>query len=161
MISWFLELFWILLSRFPFQTSTIFITNMALQLFPFIALKWCFLKEGNTDKNLSTSASFYWFFYITPCKTQKQYDLIPIRINVHPLVCRDFSVSRTEKITNIMSSSIYKVIRPVLNFLLFFFYDKILPARKSAKKHQKALKSTANLRFIDLKFIDTRFIDST
>ena len=135
MISWFLELFWILLSRFPFQTSTIFITNMALQLFPFIALKWCFLKEGNTDKKLSTSASFYWFFYITPCKTQKQYDLIPIRINVHPLVCRDFSVSRTEKITNIMTSSIYKVIRPVLNFLLFFFTIRFY-------QHEKVLKST-------------------
>ena len=31
------------------------------------------------------------------------------------------------------SSSIYKVIRPVLNF--FFFYDKISQALKSTKKH--------------------------
>ena len=56
------------------------------------------------------------------------------------------------------SSSIYKVIRPVLNF--FFFYDMISQALKSTKKHQKApkhtkkyenaLKSTTNLRFINL-----------
>ena len=32
------------------------------------------------------------------------------------------------------SSSIYKVIRPVLNFL-FFFYDKISQVQKSTKKH--------------------------
>ena len=32
-----------------------------------------------------------------------------------------------------MSSSVYKVIRPVLNF--FFFYDKISQALKSTKKH--------------------------
>ena len=32
------------------------------------------------------------------------------------------------------SSSIYKVIRPVLN-LLFFFYDKISQVQKSTKKH--------------------------
>ena len=31
------------------------------------------------------------------------------------------------------SIGIYKVIRPVLNF--FFFYDKILQAPKSSKKH--------------------------
>ena len=37
------------------------------------------------------------------------------------------------------SSSIYKVIRPVLNF--FFFYDNISQVRKSTKKHQKTLKS--------------------
>ena len=48
------------------------------------------------------------------------------------------------------SSNIYKVIRPVLNF----FYNKISQAPKSTKKHQKALKSTANLRFINLRFID-------
>ena len=38
-------------------------------------------------------------------------------------------------------SSIYKVIRPVLNFLLFFFffYDKISQVPKSTKK---ALKDT-------------------
>ena len=39
-----------------------------------------------------------------------------------------------------MSSSIYNVIRPVLNFL--FFYDKISQAPKSTKKHQKVTKST-------------------
>ena len=44
------------------------------------------------------------------------------------------------------SSSIYKVIRSVLNFLFVFTirfhkYKKVL---KSTKKHQKALKSTKN-----------------
>ena len=39
------------------------------------------------------------------------------------------------------SSNINEVIRPVLNFL-FFFYDKISQALKSTKKYQKALKST-------------------
>ena len=39
-----------------------------------------------------------------------------------------------------VNSSIYKVIRPVLNFL-FSFYDKISQVQKSTKKHQKALKS--------------------
>ena len=39
------------------------------------------------------------------------------------------------------------------------FYDKISQVKKSTKKHQKALKSTTKLRFIDLKFIDTRFIE--
>ena len=34
------------------------------------------------------------------------------------------------------SSSIYKVIRPVLNFL-FFFYDKISQVQKSTKKHNQ------------------------
>ena len=33
------------------------------------------------------------------------------------------------------------VIRPVLNFLSFF-YDKVLQALKSTKKHQKAPKGT-------------------
>ena len=41
-----------------------------------------------------------------------------------------------------VSSSIYKVIRPILNFFLFFFYDKISQAPNSTKKHYKALKST-------------------
>ena len=74
-------------------------------------------------------------------------------------------------------SSIYKeVIRPVLNFLLFFtirfhiFLKKHQKAPKGTKKHQKApkgtkrhqkapkgTKSTTNLRFIKLKFINTRF----
>ena len=39
------------------------------------------------------------------------------------------------------SSGIYKVIRPVLNFLSFF-YDKISQALKSTQKHSKELKST-------------------
>ena len=39
-----------------------------------------------------------------------------------------------------VNSSIYKVIRPVLNFL-FSFYDKISQVQKSTKKHQKAPKS--------------------
>ena len=39
-----------------------------------------------------------------------------------------------------VSSSIYGVIRPVLNF--FFFYDKISQAPKDTRKHQKAAKST-------------------
>ena len=38
------------------------------------------------------------------------------------------------------SSNINEVIRPVLNFL-FFFYDKISQVQKSTKKHQKAPKS--------------------
>ena len=62
-----------------------------------------------------------------------------------------------------MSSSVNKAIRSALNFLFSFFtirFHKYKKAPKSTKKHQKALKSTTNLRFIDLKFIDTRFIDS-
>ena len=39
------------------------------------------------------------------------------------------------------NSIIIEVVRPVLNFLLFF-YDKISQALKSTKNHQKALKST-------------------
>ena len=50
-------------------------------------------------------------------------------------------MTQREDIGENWSSSIYKVIRPVLNFL-FFFYDKILQVQKSTKKHQKALKST-------------------
>ena len=49
-------------------------------------------------------------------------------------------MTQREDIGENWSSSIYKVIRPVLNFL-FFFYDKILQVQKSTKKHQKALKS--------------------
>ena len=40
-----------------------------------------------------------------------------------------------------ISSIINGVIRPVLNFL-FFFYDKISQAPKSTKKHQQAPKNT-------------------
>ena len=39
-----------------------------------------------------------------------------------------------------ISSNINEVIRAVLNFLLFF-YEKILHAQKSTKKHQKAPKA--------------------
>ena len=39
-----------------------------------------------------------------------------------------------------VNSSIYKVIRPVLNFL-FSIYDKISQVQKSTRKHQKAPKS--------------------
>ena len=39
-----------------------------------------------------------------------------------------------------LSSNINEVIRAVLNFL-FFFYEKILHAPKSTKKHQKAQKA--------------------
>ena len=35
------------------------------------------------------------------------------------------------------SSSIYKVIRPGLNFLFIFFYDKILQVQKSIKKNAR------------------------
>ena len=49
-------------------------------------------------------------------------------------------MTQREDIGENWSSSIYKVIRPVLNFL-FFFYDKISQVQKSTKKHQKALKS--------------------
>ena len=55
------------------------------------------------------------------------------------------------------SSSIYKVIRPVLNFFFFFtirFY-KHQKALKSTKRHQKV---TTNLTFIDTRFIDSKFI---
>ena len=38
------------------------------------------------------------------------------------------------------SSNINEVIKTVLNFLLFF-YEKILHAQKSTKKHRKALKA--------------------
>ena len=38
------------------------------------------------------------------------------------------------------SGNINEVIRPVLNFL-FFFYDKISQVQKSTKKNQKAPKS--------------------
>ena len=52
-------------------------------------------------------------------------------------------------------SNINEVIRPVLNFLFFFFdftsTKKHQIALKSTKKHQKALKNTTNLRFIKLK----------
>ena len=60
------------------------------------------------------------------------------------------------------SSNINEVIRPVLNFLLlFFFYDKISQVIKSAKriKGTKKYKNTTNLRSINLKFIDIRFIN--
>ena len=40
------------------------------------------------------------------------------------------------------SSNINEVIRPILNFLLSFFYDKISQIQKSPKKHQKELKSS-------------------
>ena len=61
-------------------------------------------------------------------------------------------------------SSIYKeVIRPFFK-LFTFFYDKIPQVRKApkgSKKHQKALKSITNLKFIDTRFIDRHKILST
>ena len=44
----------------------------------------------------------------------------------------------------IFSSNINEVIRTILNFLFFFFYEKILHAQKAQKEHkaQKASKST-------------------
>ena len=46
------------------------------------------------------------------------------------------------------SSNINEVIRAVLNFLLIFFYEKILHAQKSQKalKSTKSTKSTKTLR---------------
>ena len=41
------------------------------------------------------------------------------------------------KFSEHLSSSIYEVIRPVLNFLFFFFYDKISQVQKSTKKHNQ------------------------
>ena len=43
-----------------------------------------------------------------------------------------------------MSSNINEVVRTVLNF--FFFYEKILQAPKSTKKHKKAPKSTKSTK---------------
>ena len=53
-------------------------------------------------------------------------------------------MTQREDIGENWSSSIYKVIRPVLNFLFFFTirFHKYKKALKSTKKHQKALKST-------------------
>ena len=39
------------------------------------------------------------------------------------------------------NSNINEIIRPVLNFFFFFFYDKISQVQKSTKKHQKVLKN--------------------
>ena len=50
-----------------------------------------------------------------------------------------------------------KVIQRRLSAPFIFFMIKF----HKHKKEYKALKSTTNLRFIDLKFIDIRFIDST
>ena len=41
----------------------------------------------------------------------------------------------------------------------FIFFTIRFHKHKKYKKEYKALKSTINLRFIDLKFIDTTFID--
>ena len=59
------------------------------------------------------------------------------------LVCEIYSFSLTQNVPHFKyytSSNINEVIRPVLNFL-FFFYDKISQVQKSTKKHQKALKN--------------------
>ena len=50
----------------------------------------------------------------------------------------------------VKSSNINEVIRPVLNFLLFFFYDKILHAQK-ARKEYKAPKDSFKLFIFSVK----------
>ena len=49
------------------------------------------------------------------------------------VACCCFCQSTTDE--DFFGSSIYKVTRPVLNFLFFFFYDKISKALISTKKH--------------------------